>query len=133
MGVIVCNWVDIVAENKTGTDGFGYTVVEKSVFFYAKDGLNRYANPMLLQCGLNVLTGLFEQAGTRTKISMKVAMVCHPEPIYRRHSDTAYEQQMTSKKYPNQVRQCGRVVRGKCGVHLAAASTPVHLHDIGHN
>ena len=37
--MIIRYWVGIMVENEEGTDGFGYTVVDKMTLFYAYYGL----------------------------------------------------------------------------------------------
>ena len=51
-------------------------VAEEADLFYAYDVLIASTNPMLLQCGFDVLISIFEKVGIRTNMAKMVEMVC---------------------------------------------------------
>ena len=89
--VIVCHWCGLVADNKTGPDVFGYTLVDKSEFFLNSDsGLIASTNIVWIQWVFNILISLFEWVGIRTNELKTVAMLFQPGPIFRQKSDMSY-------------------------------------------
>ena len=53
METIVCNWVGILVDNKSGSDVFVYTMAEKVVLLYYAYRLIVPTNPLWLQWGSN--------------------------------------------------------------------------------
>ena len=81
-----------MADNKSITDVFGYTVAEKEVFFYAYKGLIASTVTVWMQWGFGVLIGIFEGVGTRTNTKKMVYLVCKNENLSERDSASAYAQ-----------------------------------------
>ena len=88
--VIIRYWVGIMTENEYAPDGFGYTVADKMILFYAYYGLIDSTNTMWLKWVFDILIGLFERFGIINNMEKMVKMVCQTGPITRQQSSVAY-------------------------------------------
>ena len=78
-------------------------------FFYAYDGLLDLPQPDRFQVALEVMTGLFDRVGLRTKINNTVGMPCKPSRVAFGNLQEAYKRRMTVVGTSFQNIQWGRV------------------------
>ena len=83
--MIIRQWVSLMVENEAGPDGFGYTVADKMILFYAYYGFIDSTNLVWLQWVFDILIGIFERFAIINNMEKMVTMVCQPGPITRQN------------------------------------------------
>ena len=68
-------------DNEARPEGFGYTAVENTVFFYADNLIFASLNMMWLHHAFDVVIDLFGQIDLQTNVAKTVKLVCHTGAI----------------------------------------------------
>jgi hypothetical protein len=123
---IVRHWLIFVLDDGSGVNGFGRTVREELMLFYANDGLLAAHNHLWLQMALSRLCELFERVGLRTNVQKTKTMTCTPGYISGQVVVPAYRRRMEGVGESYRERQCQCVECSICGKDLAASSLDSH-------
>ena len=73
---VIFHWVTLVTPSEADTGGLGMIILDLVSYFYAYNVLVASTQLERLQSAFDILAGLFDRVGLRTKTVKTVGMVC---------------------------------------------------------
>ena len=116
-----------ISGTQEAQQGFGWSMREHNIFFYADDGQISGRDPIWVQTVLTKMVRMLERFGLQKNLNNTKAMICTPWFAWGYQGAEAYKRQATGEVPTFRERNRTRVIREKCGETMSASSLLHHI------